>query len=460
MNPLLPSFLRTAASARLFLAIAMVFPATLVAQNLQQVQEELALIKAKLELADAKLALAQREAELAKLAGGQPGPNPAPAPAGGQASTAPSLVAIAAAEPRPRSTAPATTITTTVASTAPTAPTPGVVPIARAPEVELREAGLEKLNGLLMLERDSLLGANGVPADTFTAYIQGRANADLNKTAETLAEKRKENASAAEKRKMEADAEAKPGVDPWKAKAGTDLENLETLLVSIGYKLEKKRAAAAGTNPDDAKTKAALSGGRKAVVEIPTKAIGDVALRNAGISFSQGLGVVFTPASQGSDASIGTMIGRWNWLQRSAAGKWNRWVGDNNGEGDAQVPYRGKIEYWLGWKDYTDAKPATRRSRTWPELTAFGPFIGTGIIGDKVKFGAKEERPWLVGLSGGWGFYKDAASLLYIDAGITVSPSSGIDHSKFFAGASLDGIVLGQILGFTRKAHLPTETDK
>lgn len=279
--------------------------------------------------------------------------------------------------------------------------------------------------------------------------IKAPANATLCDVAKLLAKKR---ALSRDPTGSAPDAE--------KTAAKQDLQNLDTLLVSLGFEVEKERARAAGTPPNPSFDAAAKAHGRTALIQIPTKSPEDVALRNAGISFSQGFGVAFSPSGRGSDATLGTLIARWNWLQRSAAGKWNRWVGENNAEGDAQVPYRGRIEYWLGRRQYTDARPPERRSKTLPEFTAFGPFLGTAITGDKVKFGSEEERPWIIGLSTGWGFYKDAASLLYIDVGAAASPSSGLDHAQLFAGASLDAIVLGRILGLTRKAHLPTETDK
>ncbi len=97
-----------------------------------------------------------------------------------------------------------------------------------------------------------------------------------------------------------------------------------------------------------------------------------------------------------------------------------------------------------------------RRKVTLPELTTFGPFFGTAIIGERVRFGSKEERPYLAGLSLGWGFGDEASSLVCIDVGATISPNSGFRHSRAFVGASFDGIVLGNLLGLTRKAGAQT----
>jgi hypothetical protein len=380
--------------------------------TLAEVQQELAVVKLKLELADAKLALAKKEEELKKLG------------------AAPAAV-----------------------TSAPAAGTP-------AAEATLRAQGLSRLNAMSTLARDAFLGSNGVSAEFFAAFSKGSPSAldadKLDAGATTLATVRANGVAG------QPDATAIE-------QAKNDAKNLKRLLVSLGYQSEVQRAAAAGTEPRTDLRAAAATEGRASVANVNVKTADEVLLRNAGVSFSQGFGVAFSPRSQGDDASIGTLLARWNWLQRSAAAKWNRWVGQNPGEGVSQVPYRGKVEYWLEENErpdpakrnrYTDAMPAVRRSRTWPELTSFGPFFGTAIVGDRVKFGSSTERPYLLGLGSGFGFFEDASSVLYLDLGVTVSPTSGIDHSKFFAGASFDGIVLGKLLGLTRKAHLPADLAK
>lgn len=437
------------------------------ARTLEEVQAELALTKAELDLVNARLALASAQQQLAAV-GGLPRSDSARPASHPAATDHPSLVELVEAKPIQRSTnAPVRTRVTTnnaadeASSSTKPSPTPSALDAATD---TLRRAGIAQLNRLLPLQRDALLGGNGVPPDAFASFNRAEASkkpldvkdALLAKRVPLEGDKRKNNPGESDAAEIE-----RLHQDRGLARdAHNDLAALDTLLVTLGFQIEKERARNAGGQPDTTLAAAATRNGRHAIVEIPNKSPDDVALRNAGISFSQGFGIAFSPSSKGDDASVGVLLARWNWLQRSAAGKWNRWVGQNNAEGDAQVPYRGKIEYWLGWKDYTDGRPPERRERTWPELTALGPFLGTAVVGEKVKFGANEERPWLVGISTGLGFYKDAASLLYIDAGVTVSPKSGFDHSHFYGGISLDGILLGKMLGLTRNAHLPTDTGK
>ncbi len=397
------------------LLLAAAFTATIAPAaepTLAEIQQELALVKAKLELADTKLALVQKTAELAKL-------DPAEA----------SRSAAKPSKPVEKKETAEDAVETAL--------------------LALRATGIEKLNSLNSLGRAALLGANGVRPDVFDIYIAEPAKADGEKL-DRMSRKLKKQ------RDDDPDQATKPTTDPKE-----DLLELERLLVSLGYGMEQKRAVAAKTEPDENKKKAAAQEGRTAFADVAVKTDEEVKLRNAGISFAQGFGVAFSPKSEGDDAALGTLIVRWNWLQRSAAAKWNRWVGENNADGDAQVPYRGKFEYWLKINRYSDAKPLTRRNKTIPEWTAFGPFFGTAIVGDSVRFGTKTERPYLVGLSSGWGFFQEASSLLYVDLGVTVSPTSGVDHSKFFAGVSFDALVLGKMLGMTRKGHLASElTDK
>lgn len=347
--------------------------------TLEDIQKELTITKARLELAETKLALAAKEKELAQLTGGEDGEKPA--------------------DPKDKNQDEAKAL--------------------KKGAQDLWNAAVERLQALPPLQRETILGVNGISGEQWRELMARPVNPF------TLAD-----SSAA---------------------AGSKEEQLQRFLVRYGYNQARKGAALAKEEVAEAKTKAVDEYGSTGVTDIPVKSAEDVLLRNAGISFSQGFGVAFGPKDDG-DASMGTLIARWNWLQRSAAGKWNRWVGQNNGEGYAQVPYRGRIEYWDGWGNYTDVMPRARRPHTLPEFTAFGPFVGSGAVGEKVKFGAATERPYLVGLTFGWGFLDEAASLLYVDLGVTVSPNSGFEHSKFFAGVSMDAIILSKVIGLTRQA--------
>lgn len=374
--------------------------------TLAEVQQELALVKARLELADAKLALAKKTEELAKLGSG------------------PSLGTTAVQEG------------TQVGKAKPT-----------SRDEVLRAAGFKRLNSLPNLDRQAILGVNGVKSDTF-AIATAKFGTLPTDQATALAKKRADEATL--------NPSGKPAGKLAASDPQSDIDKLNAVLVGLGAKETKKQVAVTGSDAVKDEEKAS------AVTEVKVKTAEDVALRDAGIAFSQGVGVAFGNKADG-DASLGTLLVRWNWLQRSASGKWNRWLAHGTtDDSKAQIPFRGQIEYWLEAEErdksglrYTSAAPALRRARTLPEFTTFGPFFGTAIVGDKVTFGAKKERPYLVGLSGGWGLFQDAASVFSIDLGVTVSPTSGIDHSKFYAGVSFDGVVLGRILGFTRKGHLP-----
>lgn len=286
-------------------------------------------------------------------------------------------------------------------------------PAVRTATAELQEAGLGRLMQKGSAERRAILGANGIDPALFSTEL------------ETL-------------RSREA--------------AGAPLAGeLGGFLTSYGYKEVQENARANGRAVDPAQTAAAAQAGAKPVEEPEVKSRDEVLLRNAGIAFSQGFAVIFSDAGD-DEASVGTIFARWNWLQRSAAGKWNRWIGEKNPEGYAMVPYRGHIEYRDEDGTYTETKPEGRSTRTLPELTFFGPIYGTAALGEKISNGTDTFRPYLVGLSLGWGFLDEAAPLVYVDAGATVSPSDGFEDSRFFAGISCDALVLGKILGLTRKA--------
>lgn len=201
---------------------------------------------------------------------------------------------------------------------------------------------------------------------------------------------------------------------------------------------------------------AAKAGGDKPAEKEVNK---DAKLRNAGFSFSQGFGIV----TGAGDASVGTLIVRWNALQRRTTLKWNELVnyGARKGGDYAQIDYFGSKGGAL-LEDQLTSRASVRRVNNLLDFkvlcpTAIGPFLGSGVIGEKVKFGqdsagnAKMQRPYLLGASLGWGFYDQAGSAFYLDFGYSVSPTSGFKHSRPFLGISLDGLVLGKIIGYVRK---------
>lgn len=263
-------------------------------------------------------------------------------------------------------------------------------------------------------------------------------------------------------------------IDWAKFKGGPDGSGADprytSFLVRLGAS-EKKRAveAAKKAKPDD-KAKAiapALSSEEQAVA---AKAGGDkteekstnidAKLRSAGFSFSQGFGVV----TGSKAASVGTLVVRWNAYQRRTTVKWNELVnyGSRKGGEYQQVEYFGSRGSSLV-EDELGPAASIKKVNNLMDFsvfcpTAIGPFFGGGLVGERIKFGRdsaggdKLERPYLVGLSLGWGFYDEAGSAFYFDVGYSASPTSGFKHSRPFVGISFDAIVLGKITGFVRKS--------
>lgn len=90
-----------------------------------------------------------------------------------------------------------------------------------------------------------------------------------------------------------------------------------------------------------------------------------------------------------------------------------------------------------------------------PPLTFNGPLLGSAVSGEKVTFGDKKERPYLVGWSLGWGFSHDAAALSYLEVAATVSPTSGFRPSRPYVGISLDGELFTKRFDFARTSKTP-----
>ena len=183
-------------------------------------------------------------------------------------------------------------------------------------------------------------------------------------------------------------------------------------------------------------------------------------MRDYGISFSQGFGV-----GHGAhhDAGLAVLIVRVNLLQERSTIKWNQLVARSD-RTDGQYK---KINYYgnRGWalvKDYVgpDDEPDTMRSvLQWRKIvpTAVGPFFGGGVLGDKFDFGhnadgtLRSERPYLAGLSVGWGFINGGGSEIYVDVGATLSPTTGFAYSRPYFGVSIDGELFGAIIDYIRK---------
>ncbi len=176
----------------------------------------------------------------------------------------------------------------------------------------------------------------------------------------------------------------------------------------------------------------------------------DARLRNAGLAFTAGFGVI---DGKTSDSTVSTVQVRWNFWQRRATAKWNQLLGESEPDGYKYMRYYGKLEFY----DRDAAKPtdvfkSKYNAQGWssklPALSFLGLFLGRAVTGEKIALpDGNTERPYIIGASIGLGFYDQAASLAYIDIGTTVSPRRGFDQSRPYAGISLDAVVLAKVLG-------------
>jgi hypothetical protein len=232
---------------------------------------------------------------------------------------------------------------------------------------------------------------------------------------------------------------------------------VDQFLIAVGYEQKIAAAKIAGTTLPVAQTKASESG--NSAVRTPPALVTDAWLRNNGLSFATGVGLSHYG---GDDQPIGTLIVRWNLWQRIATAKWNQRVGDNNGEGYAQVPFWGAVEYYDRNPEIHAINGRFKSARAdagtlpWlPEISFVGPFIGGAVAGEKITTRGDQERPYIVGASVGFGFYREAAPFVTFDFGKTVSPKHGLGSSSNYFGVSFDAIVLGSITGFIRKPAAP-----
>jgi len=199
-------------------------------------------------------------------------------------------------------------------------------------------------------------------------------------------------------------------------------------------------------------------------------------LRDYGISFAEGLGYVGnTHGGSGTSA----LIVRWNWLQERSTIRWNDWVRESAGT-YPKIPYFGR----QGWDLVEDRIPnpyddnpkkiqdiltyrwsVANPVRTIFSPNTFGPFFGGGVIGNKVAFGHDDkgavisQRPYLVGLSFGWGRYEGGASTVYVDVGASISPTTGFAYSKPYIGFSLDASLFGDVFDYIRNSK-PVPSDQ
>lgn len=210
-------------------------------------------------------------------------------------------------------------------------------------------------------------------------------------------------------------------------------------------------AIAAGIKPDSAAEKAAENGGKDAAAAAATEV--NTRLRKYGVSFSVGAGATIADSDS---ATLSTAVIRWNLLQAQTTGQ-ARQIAKKNALKKNRVVHT--------WADYVgprlmgesqdDSENNAKTTGRHHLLTAAGPFIGRAVGGEKVRFGSKNERPYLLGASFGFGFYDESSSLIYLDAGTTVSPTSAFTHSKPYIGISMDGVVLKALVDFIAGSSNP-----
>lgn len=167
-------------------------------------------------------------------------------------------------------------------------------------------------------------------------------------------------------------------------------------------------------------------------------------LREYGISLGAGFGV--TKAGD-SSASLAVVLARYNFLQTETTENWTR---KNFQEAAAkrskftQATAREARPALLNFKDAP--APGNEAGPDKQFFTYFGPFFGRALNGNKVPFGTKMERPYLLGLGLGFGSGPEASSAVYVDLGTTISPTQGFQGAKPYIGMSFDAIVLGKLL--------------
>lgn len=263
--------------------------------------------------------------------------------------------------------------------------------------------------------------------------------------------------------------------------------HVHRFLLRYGFADEKRAGLKTSTAPSEAKKTAAASAGGDSVRLLP-QLTEEAFFRDKGIIFAAGAGVV---SMRGKGATMGTATVRWNFLQARTTARWNRTIGLQNeyyqpmtyqgrvlffepkalskkqqGDYAAAVADKRRLLYHLHADNFRADLPDTPGSddakkfwRTLPPLTFCGPLVGSAVSGERVEFAdGKKERPYLLGLSLGWGYSDHAASLLYLDVASTFSPSTGFRHARPYIGISLDGELFGKLFDFVRSNKKPATT--
>lgn len=143
-------------------------------------------------------------------------------------------------------------------------------------------------------------------------------------------------------------------------------------------------------------------------------------LRKYGFSLGAGFG---TTIDDGRSAALTSLLVRYNLRQEEALTHWYKTKRDPA----APTLTDSELAKYVGYPTFT------------------GPILGVAMGGEKLSFGTKMERPWLMGWSVGWGVGPEASSAIYLDLAATVSPTSGFAHSKPYVGISFDGVIAAEL---------------
>lgn len=372
----------------------------LAAQTLQQLNDELALTKLKLELAETKLALAKKEQEVAALAKPTP-PEPE-------------------AKPKPDSL---------------TTEQKGIKSVA--------ESSLTRRLFQAHTQGVTLLTKKAKSPDTRDAKSSETQDAELQET-DDAAQLRNLGAL----RHLTNEDAFKTNANGLIDKASAPLQRVYT---ATGAKIERaakkaKEAQTAAAKPAKPEAEAEGDAGEPDIA----KSIG---IRDAGFSLGYGAGAIFAP---GEDATVGTILLRWNSIQRASTIKWNNTVGTYGPDKRQRITYRGMIgapllEDRLG-NNASPHEVVDALTFQWWRPTTLGLFIGRGIAGEQVVFRAAtptaaevKQRPWLIGATFGWGFRDQAASAFTIDIGAAISPTTAFTTPRLYTGISFDLETVGKL---------------
>lgn len=189
-------------------------------------------------------------------------------------------------------------------------------------------------------------------------------------------------------------------------------------------KLKATAALAEDTNAKSSLSMIKATTGDKDILKEARELVGP--LRKYGFSVTAGMG---TTINDRDSATLAAVFVRYNLHNARTLQKW---YSPATAGGGGQTPEDPRSDVW--YAGFTRS------------LTFNGPIVGHGIDNEKIAFGSKLERPWIVGWGLGMGLGPEASSAIYLDLGATVSPTSGFSRSKPYVGLSFDAAIAASLL--------------